>query len=120
VRQIAREMRSSMTPAEVLLWSKLRNKQLAGLRFRAQHPVGRFVLDFCCTSLRLVIELDGSAHIGREQDDLARSQHLEAYGYTVIRFTNDEIMNDLDSVIQAIKEAALTQPPFHSGQSAST
>src|SRR5436309_3409820 len=91
VRQIAREMRDRMTPAETMLWSKLRNKQLAGLKFRAQHPIGRFVLDFCCVSRRLAIELDGGVHLGREPDDLARTQHLAAYGYTVIRFTNEEI-----------------------------
>ena len=95
-----------MTPAELALWQALRGKQLDGLKFRSQHPVGQFILDFWCPACRLAVELDGGAHEGQEQQDQACTEKLEEYGYRVIRFRNEEVLNDLPSVLERIRQAA--------------
>ncbi len=70
-----------MTPAEVHLWSSLKGKQLAGLKFRCQHPVGNFILDFYCPAYKLVVEVDGEIHNYQIDRDRARTSKLEEYGY---------------------------------------
>jgi very-short-patch-repair endonuclease len=109
----SRHLRGSMTPAEHTLWQALQRRQLHGLRFRAQHPVGSFILDFYCPSHKLVIEVDGTVHDRQREQDQARTEHLEAYGYTVLRFSNDEVLTDVASVLERIAEAAsaLGAPP---------
>ncbi len=77
----------------------LRGKNLAGLKFRFQHPIGQFVLDFHCASCKLVVELDGGIHDTRTAEDAARTAPLEAYFYRVIRFRNEEALTDLPSVL---------------------
>ncbi len=100
-----------MTPAEQMLWEALKGKQLDGLRFRAQHPVGQSVLDFCCPACKLVVELDGDVHdLTREQDE-ARMQHLAAYGYHVIRFRNEEVFSELERVLERISAVTQTLTP---------
>ncbi|MBV9851796.1 MAG: DUF559 domain-containing protein [Armatimonadetes bacterium] len=106
LQQIAREMRREMTPAERVLWEALHGKQLVGLRFRPQHPVGQFALDFYCPAAKLVIEVDGDIHDLRQEEDAVRTKHLEAYGCHVIRFRNEEIMHSLPAVLDAIRKAA--------------
>jgi very-short-patch-repair endonuclease len=105
-------MRQEATPAEARLWEALRGRQVAGLKFRRQYPLGPFVLDFCCPAQRLVVELDGSAHDDPEQisRDAVRSQHLLTHGYRVIRFRNEEVFDNLDAVIEQIHRAALAVP----------
>lgn len=117
LQERARELRWSMTPAEQVLWEALRGRKLDGLRFRTQHPVGRFILDFYCPERKLVVEVDGEIHDEQAERDQARTAHLEAYGYRVIRFRNDEIMNDLASVLDRIRTAAVLppQPPDNGG-----
>ena len=106
IEQAARKLRNNLTPAEAILWSALRNKQLEGLRFRCQHPVGNFILDFYCPSLKLVIEVDGEIHTRQIDYDNARTAKLSEYGYQVLRFSNEEIMNDLPKVLTEIKRFA--------------
>jgi very-short-patch-repair endonuclease len=106
VEQAARDLRKNLTPAEEYLWQALKSKQLNGLRFRSQHPVGNFILDFYCPSCKLVVEVDGSIHDDRQDRDLARTQALEAYGYFVLRFTNDQVLGDLATVLKKIAEVA--------------
>jgi very-short-patch-repair endonuclease len=106
VEQAARDLRKKLTPAEECLWQALRNKQLNGLRFRSQDPVGRFILDFYCASCKLVVEVDGNFHDNRGDYDLSRTKVLESYGYFVLRFTNDEVLGDLDSVLEKISDVA--------------
>jgi very-short-patch-repair endonuclease len=103
-------MRRQPTEAERRLWLHLRNRQLAGLKFRRQHPVGRFVLDFYCPAKKLVIELDGSAHEGRATADAERSLHLAAHDYTVLRFDNDDVRHDLSGVLRRIETIAAGLP----------
>ena len=106
LHQLAWELRNNPTPAEALLWTALSGKKLGRLRFRFQHPIGQFVLDFYCASCKLVVELDGSVHDARTEEDAARTEYLNAFGYRVIRFRNEEVLTNLDSVLAKIAEAA--------------
>jgi very-short-patch-repair endonuclease len=108
----ARQLRNAMTPAEEALWQAIRGRQVAGARFRRQHPIGPFILDFCCPEQRLVIEVDGAIHDGQQDYDAHRTLHLESYGYRVLRFRNEEVMHDLDSVIHRIAEALNPPAPL--------
>ncbi|MBE9047262.1 endonuclease domain-containing protein [Pleurocapsales cyanobacterium LEGE 10410] len=111
IEQAAKRLRKNLTPAEAILWTALRNKQLEGLRFRRQHPVGNFILDFYCPSRKLVVEVDGEIHKDRINYDRARSSKLAEYGYTVLRFSNERVMNDLSGVLAEIKRVACFSPP---------
>lgn len=108
IEQAAKQLRKRSTPAEEMLWQALRNRQLNGLRFRRQHPVGRFILDFYCPSTKLVIELDGAGHTEQQEYDIARTQELEPHGYRVIRFDNQRVINDLDAVLDEIYQASIS------------
>ena len=104
--ELARELRRSMTAAEGLLWSSLRNKQVNGLIFRRQHPVDIYIVDFYCHEYKLVIEVDGEIHNDPEnaEKDKGRTAEMERFGLKIIRFTNNEIFNDVDFVIKEIKK----------------
>jgi very-short-patch-repair endonuclease len=106
VQQAATILRDEMTPAEALLWEELRAKRLNGLRFRAQHPVGQFILDFYCPACKLAVEVDGTVHEGEEEQDAARTAQLEAHACRVLRFTNEAVMMDLSSVLARIEAMA--------------
>jgi very-short-patch-repair endonuclease len=103
-RYRARELRRNQTPIERKLWSRLRNKQLYGLKFRRQHPLGQYIVDSCCISHKLVVEIDGDSHASQGTYDQARTARLQAQGYTVIRFTNREVIHQLDAVLEAIAQ----------------
>ena len=94
-----------MPAAEVILWERLRRKQL-GARFRRQYPIKPFIVDFACIKLKLIIELDGESHIGAENEtyDAKRTQYLESKGWTVMRFWNHDIYETLDETIGKIKK----------------
>lgn len=102
----AKELRKQMTPAEKLLWTKLNNKQVLGLKFRRQHPIDIFIVDFYCHKAKLVIEIDGEYHKDKSvsEYDKGRTSELEQYGLTVVRFTNKEVLNDVGLVINQINE----------------
>ena len=108
VQAAARELRSALTPAEDRLWSAIRKDQLAGLRFRRQHPVGPFILDFYCPRARLCVELDGGIHDQQRERDQARTEALATVGVRVIRFRNEEVEADLAGVLARIQAAAGT------------
>ena len=93
-----------MPDAEVLLWMKLKGRQLHGERFLRQYGVDEFVIDFYCPRLKLAIEVDGSSHIAKDAEfyDRARQGHIEAYGIHFLRFTNADVYNNLDGVLQSI------------------
>ena len=110
IEQAARKLRKNLTPAEARLWAALRNKQLEGLRFRTQHPVGNFILDFYCPSCKLVVEVDGEIHAYQTEYDDARTTKLTDFGCRVLRFTNEQIMNDLPNVLAEIRRFALWLP----------
>ena len=110
IEQAARKLRKNLTPAEARLWAALRNKQLEGLRFRTQHPVGNFILDFYCPSCKLVVEVDGEIHAYQTEYDDARTTKLTEFCFRVLRFTNEQIMNDLPNVLAEIRRFALWLP----------
>ncbi|MCF8231181.1 MAG: endonuclease domain-containing protein [Bacteroidales bacterium] len=99
----AKELRKNMTSEEQKLWDRLRKKQL-GVRFRAQHPIERFIMDFYCHQLKLVIEVDGDIHNFQKEYDLGRNIEIEKYGIKVLRFKNFQIESHIDEVITAIYE----------------
>ena len=100
----ARESRREMTHQERKLWARLRAKQLYGLKFRRQHPIGRFILDFYCHQHKLAVEIDGPTHAEPEQIayDAARTAWLEERGLRVIRFTNRDVDSNLEVVLEEI------------------
>lgn len=100
-RTRAIELRKELTPAEGKLWSRIRKDQL-GVNFRRQHAIGNFIPDFICIEKKLIIELDGSHHVEQEEYDTERTRYLEAQGYKVIRFWNNDVMNNIEGVILAI------------------
>ena len=100
-RTHAIKLRKELTPAEGKLWSRIRNDQL-GVSFRRQHAVGNYIPDFCSPKAKLVIELDGSQHLEQEEYDMERTRYLESQGYKVIRFWNNDVMNNIEGVILAI------------------
>ncbi len=87
---------------ERFLWSQLRANQVGGLHFRRQHPVGPYILDFYCAQAELAIELDGFSHDECEQHDAERTRYLESLGMRVVRFSNDEVLNNLRDVVHRI------------------
>jgi very-short-patch-repair endonuclease len=99
-----RELRKSSTNAEKRLWSLLRNRQLAGAKFRRQHPIGDFTVDFYCPDARLVIEIDGGQHSETSHAcrDSERTKRLEALGDKVLRFWNFEVLQNPESVMETI------------------
>ncbi|MBP7850975.1 MAG: endonuclease domain-containing protein [Lentimicrobiaceae bacterium] len=102
----ARQLRKSLTPSEKILWQALRKKQVAGMRFRRQHPIAQFIVDFYCHQVGLIIEIDGEIHLERDQmeRDENRTHALEHFGLQVLRFRNEQIKQDLDNVLNRIRE----------------
>ena len=98
----AGELRKDTTPAEKKLWARLRLMREDGVHFRRQHAIGSFIADFCAPRKKLVIELDGGHHIEQEAQDNERTRYLEAQGYKVIRFWNNQVMNNIEGVILSI------------------
>jgi very-short-patch-repair endonuclease len=100
----ARKLRKELTPAERKLWALIRNDQL-GVNFRRQHAIGNFIPDFVCIKKKLILELDGSQHLEQVEYDTERTKYFETLGYRVIRFWNNQIMNDINGVVKAIQFA---------------
>ncbi|BBA35440.1 uncharacterized protein sS8_3503 [Methylocaldum marinum] len=105
MKQLARALRKQQTDAEKLLWSRLRNRQLQGCKFRRQQPIGPYIADFLSLEPKLIIELDGGQHTEQQEQDNQRTRYLQALGYRVLRFWNHEVLNDLDAVLEAIRIA---------------
>ena len=105
--ETARKLRSNMTRAETLLWSRLRRKRL-GVKFRRQHPIAGFVADFACIQRRLIVEVDGDVHDAHEERDGTRSEMLIERGWRILRVRNDEVICHLDDVVNRIRSAVLS------------
>jgi primosomal protein N' (replication factor Y) len=99
-------LRTNATDAERRLWRVLRNRQLEGCKFRRQHPIGPYVADFACTRHQLVVEADGGQHAGNP-DDIRRTEWLESQGWRVLRFWNNEILDNTEGVLGRIQEALM-------------
>lgn len=105
-------LRSNMPQAEIILWSKLKNKGLLGYKFRRQYSIGKFVVDFYCPELKLAVEIDGDSHYieGSDVYDSERQTVIESYGITFLRFTNEDIYKNLDGVLSSIAGFVKTSP----------
>ena len=111
-RYQVRDLRRNSTEAEKILWERLRNRKLQGLRFVRQCPVGPFVADFCCRDRRIIIEVDGEIHATEQNaaSDQERDAYLRGQSYIVLRFTNAEILTDLETVLRKIAVAVYQAP----------
>ena len=117
--QIARQLRQRQTDAESLLWECLRDRRLAGIKFRRQHPVAQtgYVVDFFSYDAGLVVEIDGPIHDRQRRADLERRAHLEKLGFRVMRFTNEQVFTDLETVLaQIVLSAQVDQVPLPEGE----
>ena len=102
----AKALRNNMTVAEQKLWNELNKNKIKGYRFKAQHPVSKYIVDFYCHKIKLVIEIDGNIHDiddVKERDE-GRTFEIENYGIKVIRFTNNQVINNINEVITEIKK----------------
>jgi very-short-patch-repair endonuclease len=95
------QLRKKSTPAERKLWSRIRNDQL-GATFRRQHAIGNYIPDFCSPKAKLILELDGSHHLEQKEYDNERTKYFEARGYRVLRFWNNAVMKDTETVLNVI------------------
>ncbi len=107
----ARNLRRKSTDAECLLWRHLRDRQLAGLKFRRQHPLGNFVVDFVCLEHCLVVEVDGGQHATQQKADADREAGLVRLGYRVLRFWNNEVLGNTVGVLETIVRAVRSADP---------
>src|SRR5262249_15624329 len=98
----ARRLRRDQTDAERVLWFRLRDRRLAGWKFRRQVPIDRYVVDFVCADARVIVELDGGQHAERTEQDRARTAVLEAMGYLVLRFWDNDVLSNTDGVVETI------------------
>jgi len=102
MKRFARKLRKNMTDTERLLWQHLRNRELGGYKFRRQRPVGPYIVDFVCLEKKLVVEVDGGQHAGQLELDAKRSDYLKEKGYRVLRFYNNEVLQERESVLTVI------------------
>jgi len=104
LKSIARTLRKNMTLSEILLWQQIKGKQFLGFDFHRQKPILDYVVDFYCPKLKLVIEIDGDTHIGKEQEDKVRQERIEALGLHVLRYSDLEVKTNMDGILMHIKE----------------
>jgi very-short-patch-repair endonuclease len=105
----ARSLRRALRPAEFMLWTRLRGRQLGGFKFVRQEPIDHYYVDFVCRDRRLIIELDGGHHAKRPQDR-QRDSWLRAHGYRVIRIWNNDVIENMDGVLQTVLSELEKQP----------
>lgn len=104
LKQIARMLRNNMTLAEILLWTRLKDKQLLGYDFHRQKPIDEFVMDFFCPKLFLAIEIDGDSHEWKLERDSQRQRDIEKFGVRFLRFSDEEVKTNLEDVVDAIAD----------------
>jgi very-short-patch-repair endonuclease len=107
----ASHLRTNQTDAEKHLWHALRNRQLAGFKFRRQFSLPPYIVDFACLECRLIVEVDGGQHAEQESYDTERSQHLIKQGYRVLRFWNNEVLGNLEGVLTKVLQELNTPHP---------
>lgn len=105
IHERARLLRKKMTNAETLFWKEVSNKKFLGFKFRRQHPIGKFIVDFYCHELKLVIEIDGNIHefIDSKEYDQGRTYELEEFGLQVLRFQNEEVEKEMEKVLFVLR-----------------
>ena len=108
--KIAKNLRKNVTDTEKYLWKYLKGNQLEGFKFRRQHPIGKYIVDFVNTERRIIIELDGGQHLENKKDKL-RDRWLEEQGYEVLRFWDNEVLNNVEGVLEFIREKLSSPSP---------
>lgn len=103
LEQFARDLRNKSTLSEVLLWDQLKARKMRGYQFMRQKPIDNFIVDFFCSKLKLIIEIDGESHNDRGEEDQMRQQKLEMLGLTVMRFDDRDVKNNLNGVLMALE-----------------
>ena len=103
----AKNLRKNATRVETILWSQLRTKRFEGLKFRRQQPINEFIVDFVCFEKKLIIELDGGQHAQARAEDRERDNLLSGMGFTVLRFWNNEVVENLTGVLEVIRRKCL-------------
>jgi len=107
----ARELRLGMTDAEQLLWYHLRGRRLSEWKFRRQHEIDRYIVDFVCADAGLIVELDGGQHADQMEEDEHRTRRLNKLDFRVLRFWNDDVLKNIDAMLEVILEAAASVAP---------
>ena len=102
LKPLARQMRKEPTPAEYKLWQRIRNRRIRNVKFRRQFAIDRFIVDFCSPEVRLIVEVDGPVHEYSVDEDSIRQEYLESLGFAVLRFTNLQVLNHTQTVIDVI------------------
>jgi len=110
---LARGLRKRQTDAERVLWNKLRNKQMEGVKFRRQQPIGSYIVDFVSLERKLIIEIDGGQHNERKvrEKDQEREKWLKEKGYQILRFWNNDVLTNIEGVLERIKETLEVKTP---------
>ena len=103
LKECARELRKAGNLAEVLLWQQLKGKQFLGLDFTRQQVIGSFIADFYCDKLKLVIEIDGGSHVGREEYDASRDTYMESLGIKVVRILDNDVRHNMEGVLRHLE-----------------
>jgi len=104
LKSLARELRKNATHTEIMLWQRLRRKQFHNLDFHRQKPIDEFIVDFFCPELKMIVEIDGISHDAKLDQDRRRQGRLEALGFSVVRFLDAEVRNNLEGVLKALEK----------------
>ena len=104
-------LRKRPTDAEKLLWKQLRLKQIEGFKFRRQQPIDNYIVDFVCFEKRIVIEVDGGQHATQSEDDIVRDTYLRQQGFKVLRFWNNEVLQNINGILEVIRDGCLSPAP---------
>ena len=120
LKPLARNLRTNMTDAEQLIWSKIRRKQIGGVQFYRQKNIGHYIVDFYCPKGKLIVEIDGGQHYENEgiKKDQERDRYLQGLGLTVLRFSDLDVLKNIDGVVERIQEylkSSFLPPPFLKG-----
>lgn len=113
MRYLAKKLRKNITDAEQLLWQCLRDRRLGGYKFRRQHPIGAVIVDFVCLEKKLIIEVDGGQHGKQLEADAKRSDYLREKGYRVLRFWNNGVLQETESVLSVVHSCLIEHMPPH-------
>jgi very-short-patch-repair endonuclease len=111
LNNIGKALRKRPTDVEKLLWKHLRAKQIEGFKFRRQQPIDNYIVDFICLENRVVIEVDGGQHAVEKEKDRERDNYLQRHGFKVLRFWNNDVLQNIKGVLEVIREKCLSHPP---------
>ena len=113
LKQLRSDLRKRQTPAEEFLWEKIRNRKFLRKKFRRQHSFANYIFDFYCPEFQLVIEIDGSIHLTKEQNryDKERDEIIAGFGFKILRFTNKQVFNEIEFVLEEIKKVLSSPGP---------